>query len=82
VEAEVQGGFGRVAGRAVPVGQPLRRWGEDDPAALAVRVALLRRAVERGEQPAYAVAGLLDSVHAAQIATLGVVARIERAEAA
>ncbi len=78
----MQGGFGSVPGPAVLVRQPPRRWGEDDPAALAVRVALLRRAVERGEQPAYAVAGLLDSVHAAQIATLGAFARIERAEAA
>jgi hypothetical protein len=33
-------------------------------------VAMFARALDRGEQPAYAVAGLLDDFNAAQIATL------------
>jgi hypothetical protein len=46
------------------------RWDGYGADQLAGRVALLVRALERGEARMYDVAGLLDAFHAAQLAAL------------
>jgi hypothetical protein len=51
-------------------GLPSRSGSAYSSVEAAQRVAMFARALDRGEQPAYAVAGLLDDFNAAQIATL------------
>src|SRR5262249_23012372 len=48
-------------------------WADYTLAELAQRVGLLRRALERGEGPAYALGGLLDAAVAAELQVLRVV---------
>ncbi len=56
--------------RADPSGTSPRSGSPYGPVDAAQRVALFSRALQRGEQPAYAVAGLLDDFHALQVDAL------------
>jgi len=58
---------------AVPVEGGGAPWAGYSLPALTQRIGLLRRALERGEGPAYALGGLLDAAFAAELEVLRVV---------